>query len=133
MPSTNGLTRRSMLCASAGVCAAFASAGRAWPDHRPDHGPYPTRTVTIVVPFPPGGITDVATRIVANELQKRWKQTVAIENRAGAGGNFGSASVFAAPPDGYVLLSASAAPLAINPSVFRQLPYNPREFVAAIR
>jgi tripartite-type tricarboxylate transporter receptor subunit TctC len=120
-----------MLRASAGVCAAFASAGRAWPDHRPDHGPYPTRTVTIVVPFPPGGVTDVATRIVASQLEGRWKQGVVIENRAGAAGSVGAASVFGAAPDGYTLLSASAGPFAINPALFQNLPYSPREFVPA--
>jgi tripartite-type tricarboxylate transporter receptor subunit TctC len=90
---------------------------------------FPSRAVTFVVPFPPGGSADALPRIVAEKLRERWGQPVVIENRPGAAGSTGSGSVFRAPADGYTLLSTPAGPLAINGLVQKTLPYEPAAFV----
>jgi tripartite-type tricarboxylate transporter receptor subunit TctC len=90
---------------------------------------FPSRAVTLVVPFPPGGSADALPRIVAEKLRERWAQPVVIENRPGAAGSTGSGSVFRAPADGYTLLSTPAGPLAINGLVQKTLPYEPAAFV----
>ena len=86
--------------------------------------PYPGRTVTIVVPYPPGGTTDLIGRTVANQLAETWGRPVVIENRPGAGGNIGAEFVARAPADGYTLLLGPAATHAVNPAVFKNLPYD---------
>ena len=90
---------------------------------------FPSRAVTLVVPFPPGGSADALPRTVAEKLRERWGQPVVIENRPGAAGSTGSGSVFRAPADGYTLLSTPAGPLAINGLVQKTLPYEPAAFV----
>ena len=90
---------------------------------------FPSRAVTLVVPFPPGGSADALPRIVAEKLRERWSQPVIIENRPGAAGSTGSGSVFRAPPDGTTLLATPAGPLAINGLVQKTLPYEPSAFV----
>ena len=92
-------------------------------------GKFPSRAVTLVVPFPPGGSADALPRIVAEKLRERWGQPVIIENRPGAAGSTGSGSVFRAPPDGTTLLATPAGPLAINGLVQKTLPYEPSAFV----
>ena len=87
---------------------------------------YPSRPVRWVVPFAPGGGPDVVARIVGNKLGENLGQQVVIDNRAGAGGNVGSAFVAKAPPDGYTLLLGIASPLAINVTLYgARMPYNP--------
>jgi tripartite-type tricarboxylate transporter receptor subunit TctC len=90
---------------------------------------FPTRTVKMVVPFPGGGINDILARIVGDKLQSKWAQPVVIENKTGAGGNIGADLAYHAEPDGYTLLLSPPGPLAINRSLYRQLSYNPQEFV----
>jgi tripartite-type tricarboxylate transporter receptor subunit TctC len=90
---------------------------------------FPSRAVTLVVPFPPGGSADALPRIVAEKLRERWGQPVVIENRPGAAGSTGSGSVFRSPPDGLTLLATPAGPLAINALVQKTLPYEPAAFV----
>jgi tripartite-type tricarboxylate transporter receptor subunit TctC len=85
---------------------------------------YPTRTVKIIVPFPPGGTADVMPRIVADWLSKKWGQAVIVENRAGAGGNVGADAVARATPDGYTLLMTSAGILTANQFLYAQMPFN---------
>ena len=85
---------------------------------------YPTRPVAIVVGFTAGGSTDIITRLLAEDLRKRWGQSVIVENRPGAGGNIGAAYVAKASPDGYTLLMSSPGPLAINASLYSNLPYD---------
>lgn len=87
-------------------------------------GAYPNRQITIVVAFTAGGSTDVVARLVAEEMRKSWDQPVIVENRPGAGGNIGSALVAKARPDGYTLLMGSVGPLAINASLYRDMPYD---------
>jgi tripartite-type tricarboxylate transporter receptor subunit TctC len=90
---------------------------------------FPSRAVTLVVPFPPGGSADALPRIVAEKLRERWGQPVVIENRPGAAGSTGSGSVFRAPSDGHTLLATPAGPLAINGLVQKTLPFEPTAFV----
>lgn len=86
---------------------------------------WPAKTVTIVVPWPPGGPSDIAARPVAKGLSDALKQTFLVENRGGAGGNLGTAAVTKADPDGYTLLITSSAPIVINPSLYRNMPFDP--------
>ncbi len=86
---------------------------------------YPNRPITLVVPFTPGGTTDIVGRIVADGLTKKLGQSVVIENRGGAGGNIGAAAVASAKPDGYTLLMGYNGTNAINPSLYAKLPWDP--------
>jgi tripartite-type tricarboxylate transporter receptor subunit TctC len=86
---------------------------------------YPAKPVTWVVPFPPGGGTDISARTVAARLSENWKQSVVIENRAGAGGIIGADAAAKARPDGYTLLIVNVGITSINPDLYPQLPYNP--------
>lgn len=88
---------------------------------------YPTKPVKIVVPFPPGGPTDVVGRFVATKLSEGLGQPFVVENRAGAGGTIGSETVSQAPADGYTLLYGSTSTLAMAPSLYRKLAYDPRK------
>jgi tripartite-type tricarboxylate transporter receptor subunit TctC len=92
-------------------------------------GGYPTKTVRVLVPFPPGGINDILARIVADKLQAKWGQPVVIENKTGAGGNIGADLAAHADPDGYTLFASAPGPLAINQALYKQLSYKPEEFV----
>ena len=84
---------------------------------------YPTRPVRWVVPFPPGGATDVVARLVSQWLSERFGQPVVIENRGGAGGNIGVQAVVNAPPDGYTMLLIPTS-ATINATLYDSLPYN---------
>ena len=86
---------------------------------------YPDRLIKIVVPFTPGGPVDVMARLVAQYLSTRFGQSVIVENRPGAGGTIASKLVATAEPDGYTLLFASAGSLAISPSLYKNLGYDP--------
>ena len=86
---------------------------------------WPAKPVTIVVPFAPGGGTDIGTRIVAQKLSQLWGQSVVVDNRAGAGGNVGLDVVSRARPDGYMLLTGNVGTQSINPTLYKKLSYNP--------
>lgn len=91
--------------------------------------PYPNRPIRLIVPFAPGGTTDAVARAVATKLGQELKQSIVVENRAGAGGSIGTEFVAKAEPDGYTLLLGSAGPLSVNPSLYPNLPYDPtRDF-----
>ena len=85
---------------------------------------YPAHQVTLVVPFPPGGGTDTAGRIIAEQLGKRWGQSVIIENKGGAAGQIGADLVAHAKPDGYTLLLGNIGTQAINPALYPKLDYD---------
>jgi tripartite-type tricarboxylate transporter receptor subunit TctC len=93
---------------------------------------YPAKPVKIVVPFPPGGPTDVIGRFVAGKLSESFGQQFVVENRAGAGGTIGSETVAQAAADGYTLLYGSTSTLAMAPSLYRKLAYDPRTSFAPI-
>jgi tripartite-type tricarboxylate transporter receptor subunit TctC len=93
---------------------------------------YPARPVRVVVPFAPGGATDIVTRIVAQKLFEVWGQTVVVDNRAGAGGNIGGDIVAKAPADGYTLLMTSGSIVTANPYIFKKLPYSPEKDLVAV-
>ncbi len=86
---------------------------------------YPQRTVTFVVPYPPGGGTDILTRMLAQELQDKLKQPFVVENRPGAGTLIAAATVAKSAPDGHMLFLAPVTTLAMNPAVYKSLPYDP--------
>jgi len=94
--------------------------------------PYPARTVRFIVPFPPGGATDVVTRVVAQKLNETWKrQVVVVDNRAGAGGVLGAETAARAPADGYTLVMGTTGTHAINASLYAKPSYDPlKDFVA---
>jgi tripartite-type tricarboxylate transporter receptor subunit TctC len=93
---------------------------------------FPTRPVRIVVAFTAGGTTDIIARLVGAQLERRWGQPVVIDNRPGAGGNIGADHVAKSPPDGYTLLVGSVGPLAVNVSLYRNMPYDPRRDFAPV-
>jgi tripartite-type tricarboxylate transporter receptor subunit TctC len=93
------------------------------------HAAYPERTITLIVPFPAGGPTDIIARIVSLAFQKSLGQSVIVENRSGGGGNPGMAIAARATPDGYTLLLTSTA-IAVNQALYNNLPYDPlKDFV----
>ena len=85
---------------------------------------YPTQPIRIVVGFSAGGTTDIIARLIGQELTQRWGQPVTIDNRPGAGGNLGADLVAKAKPDGYTLLMGSVGPLAVNASLYKNMPYD---------
>jgi tripartite-type tricarboxylate transporter receptor subunit TctC len=94
-----------------------------------DDGNYPVRPIHIVVPFPPGGPTDILSRIVGEEMTASWGHPVVIENRPGADTTIGAEAVAKADPDGYTLLAAMDSTMVLNPLVKKDLPYDPsRDF-----
>jgi tripartite-type tricarboxylate transporter receptor subunit TctC len=87
--------------------------------------PYPNKPIHLIVPFVAGGTSDILARILAKDLESELKQSVIVENKAGAGGNIGSDIVANSAPDGYTLILASVGTHAINSSLYRSMPYDP--------
>ncbi len=94
---------------------------------------FPTKTIRFVVPYPPGGPTDLMARMLQPELQTRLGVTVVVDNKSGAGGNSGSAEVAKqSPADGHTLLLAASGPMAVNPSLYASMPFNPLTDLAPV-
>jgi tripartite-type tricarboxylate transporter receptor subunit TctC len=93
---------------------------------------YPTKPVTVVVPWPAGGPSDIAARPVGKGLSDNLGKPFVIDNRGGASGNIGTAVVAKSPPDGYTLLITSSAPIVINPNLFKSMPYDAQKDLAPI-
>lgn len=94
---------------------------------------YPSKTIRFVVPYPPGGPTDLMARLLQTELQSRLGATVIVDNKGGAGGNLGSAEVAKqAPADGYTLLLAASGPMAVNSTLYKSMPFNPLTDLAPV-
>jgi tripartite-type tricarboxylate transporter receptor subunit TctC len=110
------LRRAALLLAFAGA-PATASA---------QPGAYPTKPVKLVIPYPPGGGTDITGRVMAQKLSEFLGQSVVIENKPGATGMIGAASVAKSAPDGYTVLFGAASEMAINASLFKTMTYDPR-------
>ena len=95
--------------------------------------PYPAKPIRLVVPFPPGGATDLLARDVAQKLTEAWGQSIIVDNRPGAGGNIGTELVAKAAPDGYTLEMGTVGTHAINASLYAKLPYDHvKDFVPII-
>src|SRR5262245_23763143 len=123
------------LAAAAGLVLAVLVLGAPMPADAQSAGQgagWPSRTVTIVVPFPPGGGVDVIARIVAERLSANMKATVIVENRAGGGGTVGTRAIAKAAPDGYTLMLAHTGTISINPSLYANAGYDPRKDFTAI-
>jgi tripartite-type tricarboxylate transporter receptor subunit TctC len=117
------MTLRSIAISAAVLIAALCVA-----DCRAeDAANYPSQTIKIVVPFPAGGTADTLPRIVAERLRQKWNQAVVIENKSGAGGNIGAEAVASSPADGYTLLASPPGPIAINESLYKNLPFRPSD------
>lgn len=93
---------------------------------------WPSSTVTVVVPWPPGGPSDIAARPMAKGLTQGLGQSFVIDNRAGGGGNIGTAAVTRAKPDGTTLLITSSAPIVINPSLYKNMNFDPLKDLAPV-
>jgi tripartite-type tricarboxylate transporter receptor subunit TctC len=93
---------------------------------------YPDKPIRIIVPYPPGGSTDVLARMMGQRIGEKLHQTVIVENRAGASGAIGAAYVAKSPADGYTLFLGTSTALAVNPSLFSDLPYNVKEFTPVV-
>src|ERR1700684_2891188 len=106
-----------MVAVTAAISASLAQAN------------FPTHVVKLIVPYPPGGGTDLLARWLADKLGRTWGQAVIVENVGGAGGNIGAAEVFRADPDGYTLLLASPGPIATNTYMYKDMSYDPAKWV----
>lgn len=93
---------------------------------------YPAKAVRIIVPFAPGGATDIVTRLLAQKLTEVWGQQVVADNRAGASGNIGAELAAKSVPDGYTLFMTSGSVVAANPHMFKKLNWNPDKDLVAI-
>jgi tripartite-type tricarboxylate transporter receptor subunit TctC len=108
--------------ASCLLALAAATAGAAYPD----------KPIRIIVPYPPGGLTDAVARQVGNALSERVKQPVVVENVGGGGGNIGAARAAKSPADGYTLYIGNNATVGINTLIYKQLPFDPIKDLAPI-
>jgi tripartite-type tricarboxylate transporter receptor subunit TctC len=93
---------------------------------------YPAKPVRVIVPFPPGGATDLVARLLAQKLTETWGQQVVADNRAGAGGNIGAELAAKAPPDGYTLFMTSGSIVTANQHMYKKLAWNPEKDLVAI-
>ena len=93
---------------------------------------YPNKSVRIIVPFAPGGATDIVTRIVAQKLTEVWGQSVIVENRSGAGGNIGGEAAANSPPDGYTLFMTSGSIVTANQYIYKKMAFDPAKDLIAI-
>ena len=122
--------RRRQVMALAASAVALACAAALLPTMARAQGAWPTKPVRIVVPFAPGGTTDILARAMAPELSKAFGQQFIVDNRAGAGGNVGAEIVAKSPGDGYTLLMGTVGTHGINRALYAKLPYDPiKDFV----
>ena len=110
------------LCAALAAAFAFAALGQ----------DYPAKPIRIVIPYPPGGASDVTARLLGQKMAEAWNQQVIADNRPGANGITALDHVAKSAPDGYTLLMANLGPNAINPAVYAKLPYDPVKDFATV-
>ena len=128
MPITR--QRRSLTAPAAALLALLLVApARA---QSPAGADFPTRSVTLVSPFAPGGATDILGRLVGQKLSEMWKQTVLIDNKSGAGGMIAATAVARAAPDGHTLLIGTVGPIEVMPSLMKQMPYDPEKDLVGV-
>src|SRR5688572_31936735 len=106
------------------ACITAAASLLSCADAAEKGGAYPTKPIRFVVPYPPGGTTDIVARGIAVKLTERFSHQVVVDNRGGASTIIGAEAVAKAAPDGYTLLLATSTTLAINPQVYPKLPYD---------
>ena len=124
---------RTLMARAAGVAAGLVLAVAALVAPPPAQAQaYPTKPVRMVVPFPPGGSLDIAGRLIAQKLSEAWGQTVVVENKPGAGGNIGADVVAKSPPDGYTILLGALSTHAVNPNLYKTMPYDAAKDFAPI-
>jgi tripartite-type tricarboxylate transporter receptor subunit TctC len=121
---------RTRIVAGASMTAAVFAMSAAAPPHAAET--YPVKPVRLVVPFAPGGGTDIIARLIAQSLGESWGHTVVVDNRTGAGGVIGVSLVAKSNPDGYTMLLASNGPLTYLPALSSKLPYDPEKELAPI-
>jgi tripartite-type tricarboxylate transporter receptor subunit TctC len=123
---TKSITRRTLIkgagAASAALVLPSVSRAAEW---------RPTQTVKIMVAYPPGGLTDVMGRLAAQHLQSAWRQSVIVENKAGASGTIGALEFVRSKPDGHSLFVGNPGPNAIASSIFRNAQFKPQDFLPA--
>ena len=119
MSLRTAVNRRTTLAAALAFGALLAATGAC------AQAAYPSKPIRLIVPFPPGGGTDMIARTVAQKLTETLKWTIVIDNRPGAGGNLGVDTAAKSPADGYTLVMGQTSNLAINPTLYTRLPYDP--------
>lgn len=124
---TGRLPRLTSLVAALAGVAAFAAAA---PSHA--QSDYPSKPIRLIVPYAAGGFADTRARLIGEQLGKALGQTVVVENKAGAGGVIGTDAIAKAAPDGYVIGMGNLAPLSVNPSLMKNLPYQPLKDLAPV-
>ena len=123
MPSRLARLRAAALLSRATVSALVPAAAQT------AAAPWPERTIRVVLPFPPGGPSDIVMRQAAEKMQVALKQTILIDSKPGAGGNLGSAEVARAAPDGYTWLFGPDSLITVNPHVYKQMPFKVDDLV----
>jgi tripartite-type tricarboxylate transporter receptor subunit TctC len=111
--------RREILLLAGTAVAGLSTSSVTWAED------YPARSVTIVVPFTPAGSTDMLARMLGRKLEQRLGKTFVVENRPGAGTLIAASAAAKAPPDGHLLLMAPSSTMAVNPTLYKKLPYDP--------
>jgi len=114
----------------AGLLAATVLAGA--PAHAQDAGNWPNKPITLIVPYAPGGFADTRVRLLARKLADSLKQSVVVENKAGAGGVIGTSLIAKAAPDGYTIGTGNLAPMAVNPTLMPDIPYDAAKDLAPV-
>ena len=93
---------------------------------------WPAKPITMIVPYAPGGFADTRVRLLARKLGESLGQPIVVENKAGAGGVVGTNLIAKAAPDGYTIGTGNLAPMAVNPSLMKDMPYNPQKDLAPV-
>jgi len=114
----------------AGLLAAAVLAGAH--AHAQDAGNWPNKPITLIVPYAPGGFADTRVRLLARKLADSLKQSVVVENKAGAGGVIGTSLIAKAAPDGYTIGTGNLAPMAVNPTLMPDIPYDAAKDLAPV-
>jgi len=114
-------TQKALVAASL-LCAAAVTSAQG----------YPNRPVRVIVPFAPGGATDIVTRVVAQHLNQLWGQSIVVDNRAGAGGNIGGDLAAKSNPDGYTLFMTSGSVVTANQHMYKSMPFDPDKDLVAV-
>ena len=132
MKTMKSIANKSILTGTVGLFGLFFSTFALAQAPGGSAATYPSKPIRLLVPFTPGGSTDILARAIGVELTKAWGQAVVIENLAGAGGSIGADKVAKSTADGYTLLMGHIGTLAVNPSLYPNLPYDPVKSFAPV-